>query len=76
MSRQRFYNRHGISQNPTEEESRLLRTLWRADDARNRAHYSASRAADAEQRVRELEAENARLHALLASPVAPEEEKE
>lgn len=29
-------NRHGISQNPTQEEAARLRELWRADDAHAR----------------------------------------
>ena len=66
MRRQRFYDRHGISQNPTEGERRLLRSLWRADDAQSRAHYSASQDAVAEARIRELESENASLRALVA----------
>jgi hypothetical protein len=64
VSLRRFYNRHGISQNPTAEESALLRKLWAADDARNRAHYSASRAATAEARISILEAENVALRAV------------
>jgi hypothetical protein len=35
-------NRHGISQNPTAEESALLRKLWDGDNARNRARRLAN----------------------------------
>jgi hypothetical protein len=49
-------NRHGISQNPTAEESALLRKLWDGDNARARAQRLRNE-------NRELEAENARLRA-------------
>ena len=65
MRRQRFYNRHGISQNPTEGERRLLRALWRADDAKGRIHHAASGAGLLRDRIRELESENTSLRALI-----------
>lgn len=55
-------NRHGISLNPTAEQSALLRRLWRADDAQNRAlralrdvKYWQERALEAEARLRAAE---------------------
>jgi hypothetical protein len=66
VRRQRFYDRHGISQNPTEGERRLLRTLWCADDARNRAHHAASGGATAETPIRESEPDPASIRALIA----------
>ena len=60
-------NRHGISLNPTAEESCLLRKLWAGDDARaraNRARQEAETLADEKARLR---AENERLVALLST---------
>lgn len=60
-------NRHGISQNPTAEESRLLRKLWAGDDARaraDRARHEAETLADENARLR---AENERLVSLFST---------
>lgn len=54
-------NRHGISQNPTAEESARLRELWAADDAKARALR--------------LAVENAQLRAKAASPPALDMER-
>jgi hypothetical protein len=59
-------NRHGISQNPTAEESALLRKLWAADDAR---HRTRSLAHENER----LRLENDRLRAALAAPLPDDE---
>jgi hypothetical protein len=59
-------NRHGISQNPTAEESILLRRLWRADDAEARGRRAMADAEDLAAENRWLREENERLRAALS----------
>lgn len=64
-------NRHGISENPTTEESALLRKLWDGDAARARADRLRWENAELERENARLRAENERLIAIRPS-VDPE----
>jgi hypothetical protein len=60
-------NRHGISQNPTRDEVLLLRRLWRADDAENRANIDRARSQILIDENRRLLGERDRLAAEVAA---------